>query len=83
MSPTSPVDRCATLGAWDDRLLDGWGSSCQSSLPGRRLVAAAGTAVYVISEIELGVRLLPNRLIGVTGTNGKTTTTALLGAVLR
>jgi UDP-N-acetylmuramoylalanine--D-glutamate ligase len=36
----------------------------------------------VISEIELGARLLANPMIGVTGTNGKTTTTALLGAIL-
>ena len=35
------------------------------------------------SEIELGARLLPNPLLGVTGTNGKTTTTELLGAVFR
>jgi len=38
--------------------------------------------VPVISEIELGSRLLANPMVGVTGTNGKTTTTALLGAVL-
>jgi UDP-N-acetylmuramoylalanine--D-glutamate ligase len=38
--------------------------------------------VQVISEIELGARLLENPIVGVTGTNGKTTTTALLGAVL-
>jgi UDP-N-acetylmuramoylalanine--D-glutamate ligase len=39
----------------------------------------------VWSEVELGYRLLPagSRLIGVTGTNGKTTTTELLGAILR
>jgi UDP-N-acetylmuramoylalanine--D-glutamate ligase len=35
-----------------------------------------------VSEVELAVRLLPNPLIGVTGTNGKTTTTAVLGAIL-
>ncbi len=35
----------------------------------------------MISEIELGARLLSNPILGVTGTNGKTTTTALLGAM--
>jgi UDP-N-acetylmuramoylalanine--D-glutamate ligase len=50
------------------------------------LAAAARTAgIPLWSEVELGYRLLPDgaRLIGVTGTNGKTTTTELLGAVLR
>jgi UDP-N-acetylmuramoylalanine--D-glutamate ligase len=41
--------------------------------------------IPVWSEVELGYRLLPAgaRLIGVTGTNGKTTTTELLGTILR
>jgi UDP-N-acetylmuramoylalanine--D-glutamate ligase len=41
--------------------------------------------IPVWSEVELGYRLLPTgaRVIGVTGTNGKTTTTELLGAILR
>ncbi len=50
------------------------------------LVAGARTRrIPVWSEVELGYRLLPvgSRLIGVTGTNGKTTTTELLGAILR
>jgi UDP-N-acetylmuramoylalanine--D-glutamate ligase len=50
------------------------------------LVAVARAAgIPVWSEVELGYRLLPPgaRLIGVTGTNGKTTTTELLGAILR
>ena len=34
------------------------------------------------SEVELGYRLLRPRLVGVTGTNGKTTTAELLGAIL-
>ncbi len=50
------------------------------------LVAGARSRdIPVWSEVELGYRLLPagSRLIGVTGTNGKTTTTELLGAILR
>jgi UDP-N-acetylmuramoylalanine--D-glutamate ligase len=50
------------------------------------LVAVAHSRdIPVWSEVELGYRLLPagSRLIGVTGTNGKTTTTELLGAILR
>jgi UDP-N-acetylmuramoylalanine--D-glutamate ligase len=47
--------------------------------------AARAEGVPVWSEVELGYRLLPeeSRLIGVTGTNGKTTTTELLAAILR
>jgi UDP-N-acetylmuramoylalanine--D-glutamate ligase len=45
---------------------------------------ARARAIPIWSEVELGYRLLPgNPLIGVTGTNGKTTTTELLGAILR
>ena len=49
------------------------------------LVAAARErGVPVWSEVELGSRLLPDaKLIGVTGTNGKTTTVELLGAIFR
>ena len=35
----------------------------------------------VHGELELAWRLLPNRLVAVTGTNGKTTTVSLLGAM--
>ncbi len=40
-------------------------------------------AIPVWSEIELGARLLSNPILGVTGTNGKTTTSELLGEMFR
>jgi UDP-N-acetylmuramoylalanine--D-glutamate ligase len=45
------------------------------------LVAAARVPVW--SEVELASRLLPNPILGVTGTNGKTTTTEWIGAMFR
>jgi UDP-N-acetylmuramoylalanine--D-glutamate ligase len=38
-------------------------------------------AIPVYGELELAWRVLPNPFVAVTGTNGKTTTTELLGAV--
>ncbi len=38
--------------------------------------------IKVSSEIDLFLRLCPGTVVGITGTNGKTTTTALTGAVL-
>jgi len=47
------------------------------------LAAARAAGIPIVSEIEIGLRFLPQlRYIGVTGTNGKTTTTALTGALL-
>ena len=47
------------------------------------LVAALKKKIPVISEIELASRFLKTPLIAVTGTNGKTTTTTLLGGILK
>lgn len=49
------------------------------------LQSARAAAVPVVSEIEIGLRFLGplTRYIAVTGTNGKTTTTALVGHLLR
>jgi UDP-N-acetylmuramoylalanine--D-glutamate ligase len=52
-------------------------------VPGENpLVAEARRrGIPVWSEIELGYRPLGNPVLGITGTNGKTTTTRLLGAI--
>ena len=79
------VEGEVVLGGWHDALLDGAGLVVKSpGVPGAAAPVAAARARHtpVISEIELGARLLPNPLLGVTGTNGKTTTSALLGAIL-
>ena len=47
------------------------------------VVAARERGIPVIGELELAWRLLPNEFIAVTGTNGKTTTVELLGAIHR
>jgi UDP-N-acetylmuramoylalanine--D-glutamate ligase len=47
------------------------------------VVAARTAGATVWSEIELASRELPNPLIGITGTNGKTTTTELTAHLLR
>jgi len=55
-------------------------------IPGERplVVIARERGIPVWSEVELGYRLLPeSRFVGVTGTNGKTTTVELLGAIFR
>ena len=46
------------------------------------LVRARERGIPVWSEIELASRFLKGTLIGVTGTNGKTTTTTLIGEML-
>jgi UDP-N-acetylmuramoylalanine--D-glutamate ligase len=47
------------------------------------LKAARAAGAAVVSEVEIGLRFLPQlRCIAITGTNGKTTTTAITGALL-
>jgi UDP-N-acetylmuramoylalanine--D-glutamate ligase len=80
------VDR--SLGNEDDlALLDGVDAVVKSpGVPGEAALVreARRRGIEVWSEVELGFRLLPGaRFVGVTGTNGKTTTTELLGEIFR
>jgi UDP-N-acetylmuramoylalanine--D-glutamate ligase len=52
-----------------------------SSAPVVRAARARG--IPVLGELELAWRLLPNELVAVTGTNGKTTTTEWIGHIHR
>ncbi len=45
------------------------------------IAAARAAGKEVLGELEIGWRLLPNRFVAVTGTNGKTTVTEWLGHV--
>jgi len=47
------------------------------------LQAARAKGVTIWSEIELSDRFLDGRLIGITGSNGKTTTTSLIEHILK
>jgi UDP-N-acetylmuramoylalanine--D-glutamate ligase len=47
------------------------------------LEAARRRGARVIGEVELAAPFLKGRTIGITGSNGKTTTTSLIGHILR
>jgi UDP-N-acetylmuramoylalanine--D-glutamate ligase len=49
------------------------------------LVEAANRGIPIISELELGWQYLKNghKVVGITGSNGKTTTTTLIGEILK
>ena len=73
-------------GTEEERLLDDVELLIKSpGVPGDSPLPAAARerGIPIWSEVELGFRLLRNPFIGVTGTNGKTTTSELLGAIFR
>jgi UDP-N-acetylmuramoylalanine--D-glutamate ligase len=85
-SPEVPDDIEAHIGTDGVEMLDSAGLVVKSpGVPNEAPVIAAARerAVPVLGELELAWRLLPNRFVAVTGTNGKTTTTELLGAIWR
>ena len=74
------------LGREEEMVLQGIDLVVKSpGVPGETALVseARGLGIPVWSEIELGARLLSNPILGVTGTNGKTTTSELLGEMFR
>ena len=47
------------------------------------LEAARAKGIPIISELELASRYLQGEIVGITGSNGKTTTTTLVGEILK
>jgi UDP-N-acetylmuramoylalanine--D-glutamate ligase len=89
-SPSLPVplDKRVTtaFGRDDDALLDGATTIVLSpgvpmSIP--LLQRAAIRAIPIVGEIELAYRHLKGTVIAITGSNGKSTTTALIGEILK
>jgi UDP-N-acetylmuramoylalanine--D-glutamate ligase len=81
-----PAGSETVLGGYDERVLEDCAAVYAS--PGvpwdaELLDRARAASVPVSSEIDLFFRLCPAPIVGVTGTNGKTTTTALAGSVLQ
>ncbi len=84
--PDVPDDLEAVLGGDGLELLERAGCVVKSpGVPAEAPVIAAARerGLPVLGELELAWRLLPNRFVAVTGTNGKTTTVELLGAIWR
>jgi len=84
--PDVPAGIDAHLGVDGVELLDGVAIVVKSpGVPNEApvIVAARERGVPVLGELEPAWRLLPNRFVAVTGTNGKTTTAELLGAIWR
>jgi UDP-N-acetylmuramoylalanine--D-glutamate ligase len=74
------------LGTEEEGLLDDVELLIKSpGVPGESPLTAAARlrGIPIWSEVELGFRLLRNPFVGITGTNGKTTTAELLGAMFR
>jgi UDP-N-acetylmuramoylalanine--D-glutamate ligase len=83
-----PVARSVELHLYDDGLahLERVEAVVKSpGVPAQAPVIATARArgVPVLGELELAWRLLPNEFIAVTGTNGKTTTSELIGHIHR
>jgi UDP-N-acetylmuramoylalanine--D-glutamate ligase len=84
--PEVPADLEAFLASDGVELLER--AACVVKSPGVPneapvIARARELGLPVVGELELAWRLLPNRFVAITGTNGKTTTVELLGAIWR
>lgn len=74
------------IGEYNLSRLNGFDSIFRSPsvLPTREeLVTAANKGAIITSEIEMVLKLAPCKIIGVTGTEGKTTTTSIIYEILK
>jgi UDP-N-acetylmuramoylalanine--D-glutamate ligase len=72
------------FGREDEKLLDDVGTIVISpGVPMTNPVLRRAAHIPIIGEIELAYRYLKGTVIAITGTNGKSTTTALTGEILR
>jgi UDP-N-acetylmuramoylalanine--D-glutamate ligase len=55
--------------------------SCLPTIP--QLVAEAERGAIITTEVEMVIELCPGKVIGVTGSDGKTTTTTLISEILK
>jgi UDP-N-acetylmuramoylalanine--D-glutamate ligase len=73
-----------SLGGFDESLLDGADQVVASpgvSLREPLLVAAAARGLDIVGDIELFAREVTGRVVAITGTNGKSTVTTLVGEI--
>jgi UDP-N-acetylmuramoylalanine--D-glutamate ligase len=83
LAPAGVAVHAGTSGV---ELLAGVGTVVKSpGVPAQAPVVAAARAarLVVVGELEIGWRLVPNEVIAVTGSNGKTTTVELIGHLHR
>jgi len=84
-----PADLAGTsvhLGVFDEKLLDGVDEVVVSpgvAIDHPLMLEARSRGVALASELEVGARFAHARLIGVTGTNGKSTTVTMIGELLK
>ena len=84
--PSDLAGARVSLGAFGPELLDAVDEIIVSpgiAIDHPLMLEARSRGIALASELELGARFAKARLIGVTGTNGKSTTVTMIGEILR